>query len=182
MTQPYLSKAAATAQHEGGLRLEYPQTVARFDTYLDAQKAVDTLADKGFPVENVAIVGSDLRQYERVLGRRTLWSEILKGVASGIGTGLLVAMMFWLLVESNFVNALLYGIGIGVGIGILFGIIGWLATKGPRDFDSITQTYALSYEILAEHKVAQQAREILGTDVVPGVPGVPGPGVAPATL
>jgi hypothetical protein len=41
-------------------------TVARFDEYETAQRAVDRLSDDGFPVENLDIVGSELRLVERV--------------------------------------------------------------------------------------------------------------------
>jgi hypothetical protein len=34
-------------------------TVARFDDYESAQRAVDRLSDDGFPVEKLDIVGSD---------------------------------------------------------------------------------------------------------------------------
>ena len=43
-------------------------TVARFDDYGSAQRAVDRLSDDGFPVEQLDIVGSDLQMVERVTG------------------------------------------------------------------------------------------------------------------
>jgi hypothetical protein len=43
-------------------------TVARFDDYASAQRAVDRLSDDGFPVGKLDIVGSDLRLVERVTG------------------------------------------------------------------------------------------------------------------
>ena len=46
-------------------------TVASFGSYEEAQKAVDQLSDDGFAVENLDIVGSDLRLVERVTGRMT---------------------------------------------------------------------------------------------------------------
>ena len=46
-------------------------TVARFDDYQTAQRAVDRLSDDGFPVEQLDIVGSDVRLVERVTGRLT---------------------------------------------------------------------------------------------------------------
>ena len=46
-------------------------TVARFDDYESAQRAVDRLSDDGFPVEKLDIVGSGLRLVERVTGRLT---------------------------------------------------------------------------------------------------------------
>ena len=52
--------------------LQFPQSVGIFSSYADAQKAVDYLADEKFEVQNLAIVGTDLKSVERVLGRRFL--------------------------------------------------------------------------------------------------------------
>jgi FtsZ-interacting cell division protein YlmF len=42
------------------MQLSYPQHVAEFRTYEDAQAAVDYLADKRFAVQNILIVGTNL--------------------------------------------------------------------------------------------------------------------------
>lgn len=44
------------------------EEVASFATYAEAQHAVDMLSDEGFPVEHLAIVGTDLRQVETITG------------------------------------------------------------------------------------------------------------------
>lgn len=144
------------------LKLEYPMSVAVYDTYADAQKAVDLLADKQFPVENLAIVGTDLRQYERVLGRKSWGSVLVQGAVSGIGTGILIAlMMYFLQMTFSLTAALLYGLVLGVVMGLIMAAIGHWASRGQRDFNSITQTFANSYEVLAEHKVAAEARALV---------------------
>ena len=144
-------------------KLEYPQSVGVFDTYAEAQKAVDHLADNDFPVKNLAIVGTDLRLMERVTGRRT-WGTVLgQGVMSGLSTGFIVAIFMMVLFPGqNFLNQLLTALVIGVFIGLLFAVLGYLVSRGQRDFTSITQTVATKYELLCEHKVVAQAREILG--------------------
>jgi hypothetical protein len=38
---------------------------------------------------------------------------------------------------------------------------GYLATRGRRDFTSVTQVVATRYEVLVEHKFAQQGRDLL---------------------
>src|SRR5690606_11777745 len=43
--------------------------IASFDTYLEAQRAVDLLSDKEFEVQHTTIVGTDLRMVERITGR-----------------------------------------------------------------------------------------------------------------
>ena len=64
--------------------------VGTYDDYPAAQRAVHYLADEKFPVEHLAIVGSDLRQVERVTGRLTWGKAALGGLASGAWLGLFV--------------------------------------------------------------------------------------------
>lgn len=142
--------------------LEFPQSVGIFNSYADAQKAVDYLADEKFPVQNLAIVGTDLKSVERVLGRKS-WSTVLSsGVSSGISTGLLVGLVMLIFTRPASVLVLLLTcLAIGVAIGLAFAAAGYAMTRGKRDFTSVTQTVATKYEILCEHKVAVQAREML---------------------
>lgn len=146
------------------LNLSYPQPVTEYDTYEAAQAAVDYLADKQFPVENLSIVGSDLKLVERVLGRRT-WGTVLgQGAVSGVGTGLLVGIMMGIFFAPSATALwayLLVGLVLGVFIGLITAAIGYAVSGGKRDFNSIRQTVASKYQILAEHKVAAQAREML---------------------
>ena len=74
------------------------QVIGSYDTYLEAQRAVDYLSDKQFPVQHVAIVGSDLRMVENVLGRLTRGRAALAGAASGAWFGLFVGVLLTLLV------------------------------------------------------------------------------------
>src|SRR5690625_5951628 len=66
------------------------EELAAFETYLEAQRAVDFLSDKEFPVQHVTIVGSDLRMVERVTGRLTYARVALAGALSGALFGLFV--------------------------------------------------------------------------------------------
>ena len=50
--------------------------VGSYATYAEAQRAVDYLADRDFPVGDVTIVGVDLMLVERVIGRLT-WGRVL---------------------------------------------------------------------------------------------------------
>lgn len=146
-----------------GLTLQYPQSVAVYDKYEDAQAAVDYLADNEFPVQNLMIVGTNLRLVERVLGRRTWGGVIAQGAISGVGTGMLVGIMMALFLgeAGTFTVMLFIGLLLGVFIGIVTAVIGYLATGGKRDFNSMRQTVATNYEVLCEHKVAQRARDML---------------------
>src|ERR1700759_5249108 len=62
--------------------------VASFTTYQEAQAAVDKLSDLKFAVEELDIVGSDLRLVEHVTGRLTLGRATAAGAASGAWFGL----------------------------------------------------------------------------------------------
>jgi hypothetical protein len=143
--------------------LQFPQSVGLYNTYDDAQRAVDYLADEKFEVQNLAIVGTELKSVERVLGRRTWSTVIAQGVQSGLSTGLLVALLLLIFVQQagSFLPLLLAALGIGIVLGIGFAALGYALSRGRRDFTSVSQTVATKYEVLCEHKVAAQAREML---------------------
>lgn len=142
--------------------LEYPQSVGVFDSYPEAQKAVDFLADHKFAVENLAIVGTDLKSVERVTGRKSWGTVLMAGVQSGLSTGLMVALLLWFVQPgSNPVALLPMALLIGITIGVVFAALGYAMQRGRRDFNSITQTVAAKYEVLCEHKVAAQARDLM---------------------
>lgn len=142
--------------------LEFPQSVGIYNSYADAQKAVDYLSDEKFEVQNLAIVGTELKSVERVLGRRSWGTVVSQGVTSGVSTGLLVGLVMLIFSNPSSVFAvLLVALAIGIGLGIGFQAIGYAMSRGKRDFTSVTQTVATKYEVLCEHKVAARAREML---------------------
>lgn len=144
------------------LSLEYPMSLGVFDKYADAQKAVDTLSDKGFPVQNCLIVGTDLKQLERVTGRLTWGRILLGGALSGLWLGLFVGLIFSLFSQQANALALLLSTAIfGAIFGLVWSAIGYAFTRGARDFASVSQVVATRYEVFAEHKVAQDGRDIL---------------------
>ncbi len=49
----------------------------------------------------------------------------------------------------------------GAVFGLVFAMAGYLATRGRRDFTSVTQVVATRYEVLVEHKYAEQGRQLL---------------------
>lgn len=143
------------------LMLDYPQSVAVYGTYAEAQRAVDYLADHEFPVKNLCIVGTDLKTIERVIGRKTWGSVIIQGAMSGVFMGLLVGLMLGIFLPGGWIQMLLAGLVFGVGFGVLNAAVSYAMTRGQRDFDSVSQTVASRYEVLGEHKVAQRARDML---------------------
>jgi hypothetical protein len=69
-------------------------TVATYPDYRSAQRAVDFLSDRRFPVERTAIVGTDLRMVEQVTGRMTVLRAALAGLGAGAWFGLLIGLLF----------------------------------------------------------------------------------------
>src|SRR3954466_7066684 len=78
------------------LQLQFPQSLAVYDDYAAAQKAVDFLSDKEFPVENCMIVGTDLKQVERITGRITTGKVAIGGALSGLWLGIFIGVIFTL--------------------------------------------------------------------------------------
>jgi hypothetical protein len=144
------------------LDLDFPQSLGVFERYEDAQRAVDYLSDQEFPVQNVMIVGTELRQVERVTGRLTYARAALAGAASGAWMGLFVGILLSLFSNGgNAFAAVVTGILIGVVFGMTMGLATYAATGGRRDFTSVTQVVATRYEVLVEHKLLLRAQELL---------------------
>src|SRR5580693_10350482 len=137
-------------------------TVARFDDYETAQRAVDRLSDDGFPVEQLDIVGSDLRLVERVTGRLTKARAAAAGALSGMWVGLLIGILFGLFTTGHAWLAMVAaGIGLGVLWGGIFGFVAHLATRGERDFSSLRGLSAAHYDLVAREGGAERARAAL---------------------
>lgn len=145
------------------LELEFPQSLAVYDKYADAQRAVDYLSDQEFPVENCMIVGTELRQVERITGRLTGGKVALAGLASGIWMGLFVGLLLSLFATGGWLGIMLVSMAFGALFGALWGLGGYWATRGRRDFSSVSAVVATKYEVLVEHKHQARAREILAT-------------------
>jgi hypothetical protein len=148
----------------GQLRIPTPprgDTIARYATYLEAQRAVDYLSDQAFPVQFVTIVGTGLRMVERVTGRLTYPKVAGASALSGAWLGLFFGLVLSLFGSGNN-GILLPAILFGAGFGILWGIITYSLTGGRRDFTSQSQVVASEYEVLCLPEQAGRARELLG--------------------
>ena len=137
--------------------------VGTYDTYTDAQRAVDFLSDSEFPVQHVTIVGNDLRMVERVTGRLTQNRVALGGAAGGAWWGLFIGTMLVLFSTGDSSGPLLVLLTVLIGavFGAVFGLIGYAATGGRRDFTSTSSVVATSYDVLCEHAHADAARDLL---------------------
>lgn len=146
---------------QAAFKLDYPMSLGVYDSYAEAQKAVDYLSDHEFPVQNVLIVGTDLKQVERVTGRLTRGRVALGGALSGAWLGAFVGLIFSLFEDSETLLRILSTVIFGAIFGLVWAMIGYAFTKGQRDFTSVSQVVATKYEVLTEHKYVQQARDLL---------------------
>jgi hypothetical protein len=158
MGTPSSGRAVAASSPIG---LEFPQSLAVYDDYAAAQKTVDFLSDNKFPVEQCMIVGTDLKRIERITGRLTTGRVALGGLLSGVWLGLFVGLVLSLFADSNFLATVLATVVFGAVFGIIWALVGYAATRGQRDFSSVTAVVATKYEVLVEHKSLAQARELL---------------------
>lgn len=136
------------------------EPVASYGTYLEAQRAVDHLADKQFPVQHVTIVGTDLRMVERVTGRLSYPRVALAGFASGAWFGLFVGLLLSMFGSAGS-SIMFAAILIGGAFGLLFSVITYSFTGGKRDFTSTSQIVAASYALLCGAEQANKARMLL---------------------
>ena len=143
------------------LSLEFPMSLGVYDTYEQAQEAVDFLSDHEFPVQNCLIVGTDLKQVERVTGRLTHGKVAAGGALSGLWMGIFVGIIVSLFGSGSTFAIIVSTALFGVLFGLVWALAGYAATRGRRDFTSVTQVVATRYEVLVEHKFAATGRELL---------------------
>jgi hypothetical protein len=156
------SMATAQPRSMRGLDLEFPQSLAVYEKYEDAQKAVDFLSDHEFPVQNCMIVGTELKQVERITGRLTNGRVAAAGALSGLWLGLFVGLIFSFFGKDEAVVPMILSTALlGAAFGSIWGLVGFLATRGQRDFSSVSGVVATKYEVLVEHKLLLKAQELL---------------------
>ena len=140
------------------------RTVATYSSYQEAERAVDWLADEGFAVERVAIVGTGLRYVEQVAGRVTTGRAALAGAAQGALLGLAFALLiglFFTVDGGSFLGVVLYGLIAGALLGALLGALMHAAQGGRRDFASVAGTQAERYEVQVDEGAADEAERLL---------------------
>ena len=138
--------------------------VASYETYAAAQRAVDFLSDRKYPVERVAIVGEGLQTIEQVTGRLDWGRAAGLGLGQGMGMGLFIGLIFAALGlgQGSFIGLVAYGVVIGGIFGVVWGLVGYALSGGRRDFTSIGGMRAREYLLLTDPEVAEQARALLG--------------------
>ncbi|WNV84430.1 general stress protein [Umezawaea sp. Da 62-37] len=142
--------------------------IASYNTYQEAQRAVDHLADSAFPVQGITIVGVDPMLVERVAGRLT-WGKVLgSAAASGAWLGLFVGLLLSLFTPGAGVAPIIIGLVGGIAFGLATSAARYAATRGQRDFVSTSQVVARRYDVLSIPANAQRGRDMLATLAMKG--------------
>jgi hypothetical protein len=136
-------------------------TVAAYDNYPDAQRAVDVLSDHRFPVDRVAIVGNDVHLVEQAVGRTTVARAALAGAGTGAWIGLLIGLLLGLFAVDGWWAILLTGAALGGVWGAVFGAIAHATTGGRRDIASVSALRASEYTVVVDADHAEQAIRVL---------------------
>jgi hypothetical protein len=154
----------AFANNPGASALPTPPTgwpIGSYDTYEQAQHAVDFLADRDFPVQDITIVGVEPMLVERVAGRLS-WGRVLgAAAASGAWFGLFVGILLSLFTAGGGWLAIAIGLLAGVGSSMIFAAISYGSTRGKRDFVSQSQLVARRYDVLCQPRNAEAGRNLL---------------------
>jgi len=141
------------------------RVIASYNSYAEAQRAVDYLSDERFPVERVSIVAEDLRFVEQVTGRMGYGQAALQGAGSGAAIGVLFGFFLGLFnLFDPVVSALilaLYGLIFGAIFGALIGLLFHALAQGQRDFSSVGGMEAGRYNVMADEEVAEEATRLL---------------------
>lgn len=137
------------------------EEVASFKTYDEAQAAVDSLSDNGYPVQVLAIIGTDLRQVENITGRMSWGRAAIQGAGTGLWLGVFFALMMGL-VGAGGSAGVTFATGIILGIvwGVVFQLIGYAFTRGRRDFTSTSHVVASRYSIIASAQADEAAQAL----------------------
>jgi hypothetical protein len=122
------------------------RVIASFDSYAEAQRALDTLADRQFRVEHASIIGRDVRLVDRVMGRASAGKAALAGLATGAWIGLMVGLVFAIVSPWAF-GAISVGVLLGGALGARCGLVAHALLGGNRVIESLRTIEAASYEL-----------------------------------
>ncbi|GHD03763.1 general stress protein [Zhihengliuella salsuginis] len=142
------------------LSLPRGEVLGRYESYLDAQKVVDYLADHDFPVSNVSIIGCDLKSVERVTAKLSYPRVAMSGAAQGAMFGIFVGLLLSLFNEGNPLGQILSSVALGMAIWMIVGVVGYSFRRGKRDFSSSNQFLAGYYDVVVAFEQAPEARRL----------------------
>ncbi|WP_205529107.1 general stress protein [Microbacterium halotolerans] len=138
------------------------ETVAKYDEYEAAQKAVGRLIEAEVPAREISIVWAGLRAVEMITGRlgygRAAWSGALNGAI----LGLLFGAIYTLLSPEATLQLLVGFMLVGMALGMVMQLLSYRIVRKRRDYMSATSPVADHYEIAVQQEHAATARRVLG--------------------
>ncbi|MET1036545.1 MAG: general stress protein, partial [Arthrobacter sp.] len=165
MSNPF----GAAPANDSTLSLPRGEVLGRYQSYLDAQKVVDYLADNDFPVANVSIIGNDLKSVERVTAKLSYPKVALAGAAQGAMFGVFVGLLLSLFTPTGGIAQILSAVGLGMAIWMIVGVVSYSFRKGKRDFASSSQVMAGYYDVVVAFEHAAAARQMASSLPMSGV-------------
>ena len=166
---PVVARDGAAAPPTAPPRRGPRRSIISTADYATAERIVDVLSDRGFPVERVAIIGHDMQLVEQVTGRMTYGRAAWRGALSGALPGVLIG---WIFGVFSWVDPLiaglvlaLYGLVIGAVLGAIVGLIIHAMQGGRRDFASVAVMRPQRYEVLVDDEVADEALRLLDKEI-----------------
>jgi hypothetical protein len=156
------------------------EVLGTYETYNEAQVAVDILAKADFPVKQLAIVGNDLKTVERVTGKLT-WSRVaLAGAASGAWLGVFFGLLFFIFSpDAAGLPFVFAAVLMGAGFGMLFGLVSYALNRRRKDFTSTMQVIAGNYQVIVDVELLNKARNLLAGNAEPAAVAAPHPSDPP---
>jgi len=138
------------------------EVVATYETYNEAQLAVDVLAKADFPVKELSILGNDLKTVERVTGKLTWGRVALAGAASGAWLGVFFGLLFFIFSpDAAGLPFVFAAVLMGAGFGMLFGLVSYAVNRRRKDFTSTMQVIAGNYQVIVNVELLHKARNLL---------------------
>ncbi|WP_105565401.1 general stress protein [Microbacterium halophytorum] len=150
----------------GGVRSpkDIGETVASYDEYEAAQKAVGKLIEAEVPAREISIVWAGLRAVEMITGRlgygRAAWSGALNGAV----LGLLFGAIYTLVTPQATLQLLVGFLLVGMALGMLMRLLTYRMVRRRRDYSSATSPVADHYEVAVQAAHIATARRVLGIE------------------
>lgn len=138
------------------------EELARFSSYPDAKKTIDTLLEGGLPPRALSVVGEGLRSVERITARYGHGRAALSSALTGSWVGLFVGLIVVTLGVDMSLAPIAAGIVVGAGLGMIIGMALYSSQRASRPtFRSMHQVIAAEYVVVVDAEHQGKAKRIL---------------------
>lgn len=134
--------------------------IGAFEDYETAQQAVQYLDEHDFDVTVVSIVGLDLMEVHRVLGKLNWVGILMSAALTGAGIGLVLGIGLSIF-QDEWLFSMLIGIGAGIIALMCVSAIRYIVQGQKPMFVTETALVAQRYEIICESSQARKGRELI---------------------